>query len=69
MNDGYGYSFNNEFATKSNEYNYVVNHRNQLNEKLVGTVEPFEPNYNNTDSTLGTTGRFGSEEHLEELME
>jgi len=60
MNDGYGYSFNNEFATKSNEYNYVVNHRNQLNEKLVGTVEPFEPNYNNTDSTLGTTGRFGS---------
>lgn len=39
------------------EYNYIVNHNNVLNEKLLGTVDPFKYNYNGTDSIVGTRGK------------
>lgn len=39
------------------EYNYIVNHNNILNEKLLGTVDPFKYNYNGTDSIVGTRGK------------
>ncbi len=40
-------------------YNYWVDHRNALNELLLGTVYPFEPNYNDTDTTKGSRGDYG----------
>lgn len=36
------------------KYNYLVNHSNALNPLLLGTVDPFAPNYNGTDTTLGS---------------
>lgn len=43
-----------------NLYNYTVDHEgNPLNPNLVGTVIPFQPNYNGTDTTKGTKGDYG----------